>query len=398
MLLEMKVLKRSTFNQMTLLYNVYITQSPGNVYCSQYPRGNLKSSTKLDIAKYSLASLSVAYPWANAIINVELDSTYTHKDREALEFYITDLFKNTKLYFSHKRCVLQSEWQSIYSTLADFIFYLGNHDHIFMDSNNEYLQTLVNEAKALSPDQYATIATSHWPELVRWAKSGYIELHELNPRQLHKDYGLTNHYAKYKSINIDSLNIISKQLYYNWFFIGRWEGVELPRTDGIGNHSLMSIRSQINKPLPEQTIIVPYKEQLRHFDGYMHQRIDNNTCPALDIPTGFFECDIKVRYGYSDYKSDWVNINPTTQNYYATDKSGTDYKILLEDIPLFWKNRISKIDINSDINKERMIQYRLQTVLKMIYSDSRYNPYIEDEIQTYILNKHLNNYDEYSLL
>ena len=99
-------------------------------------------------------------------------------------------------------------------------------------------------------------------------------------------------------------------------------------------------------------IIIPYKEQLRHFDGYMHQRITNDTCPSLTIPDGFFENKIKVRYGYNDYKKGWVNINPQNQNYYASDKNGVDDKITLDDLPLFWKGKIIDIDINSNINEE----------------------------------------------
>jgi hypothetical protein len=35
-------------------------------------------------------------------------------------------------------------------------------------------------------------------------------------------------------------------------------------------------------------------------------------------------------------------------------KKGTDLKIGLEDIPLFWKKRINKIEINKDLNVEEI--------------------------------------------
>ena len=49
----------------------------------------------------------------------------------------------------------------------------------------------------------------------------------------------------------------------------------------------------IKSPIIKQILISPYKEIFRHFDGYYHQYITNNQCPALDIPPGFFENDIK---------------------------------------------------------------------------------------------------------
>jgi hypothetical protein len=127
----------------------------------------------------------------------------------------------------------------------------------------------------------------------------------------------------------------------------------------------------------------------------MHQLISNNICPSLEIPTNFFESNIKIRYGYDDYKEGWVNINPKNRNYYAFDKSGTDYKFTLEDIPLVWKDRISIIDSNPNINEEEMIQYKLKAVLEMVYTNSKYNPYIDSEVETKVLNKYLENHSGY---
>ena len=36
-----------------------------------------------------------------------------------------------------------------------------------------------------------------------------------------------------------------------------------------------------------------------------------------------------------------------------------------------------------------MIQYKLQSILKMVYSDQRYNLYIDDETQQKVLNTYL---------
>lgn len=382
---------------MVLLFNVYITPSKGNQFVI-FDRGNLKPSDKLDVTKYALSSLAHAYPWSKAIINIELDPNhYTPQDSKSIYSFIAEEFSNAEVIFSNKRCTLQENWQELYYKInSDLIFYLGNHDHVFMDSSNVCLKNLVKISKNY---ENPTIITSHYPENIRWAKSGYIELNEINPRNLNKNFKINDDHLSYKGICIDSLNIISKSLYYKWFFEGDWgDQIELPRTDGIGGLDLIRIKNSLGIDLPLQDIIIPYKEQLRHFDGYMHQRISNNICPSLSIPDGFFESEIKIRYGYDDYKQGWVNINPKNPNYYAYNKSGADYKLTLEDIPLFWKNRISEIDINNEINEEEMIQYRLHSIQQMVYSDTRYNPYIEDVVFQKIFNTHLQNHPQYKLI
>jgi hypothetical protein len=381
---------------MVLLFNVYLTDSKANQFVI-YNRGNLPNSNKLDITKYSLASLAKAYDWDKVIINVELDPTcYSEEDKINLKEFVNKEFKGFDVLYSNKRNELQSEWQKTYNEInSNLIFYLGNHDHIFMDSDNSYLKKLVNIA---NKTEYSTITTSHYPENIRWAKCGYIELDENAPRKFNANYEVNDDYVSYEGICIDSLNIITKSLYYNWFFTGKWDNVKLPRTDGIGGASLLTIRKALNIPLPQQKILIPYKEQLRHFDGYMHQKIGNNICPSISIPEGFFEGKIKIRYGYDDYKEGWVNINPLNEKYYAEDKQGADYKFTLEDIPLFWKDKIEKIDTNQNINEELNIQYSLYSVLNMIYSDARYNPYIDEEVKDKVLNTYLQTHQKYSLI
>lgn len=381
---------------MVLIFNVYLTDTSGNPY-SGITRGILPSYSKLDITKYSLASLAVAYAWTKAIINVELDTKlYSEQDREELKAFVEEEFDGIELLYSNKRVVYQQEWKNLYKEInANLILLLCNHDHIFLDSSRECLEQIVNQKH----DKYTTVAMSHWPENIRWAKSGYIELNETTPRQLNKDYSILDCGLSYKGTCIDSLNIITKDLYYDWFFTGEWTEVPLPRVDGISGvyPSIINIRQRLNIPLPEQTVIIPFKEQMRHFDGYMHQRIDNNVCPSLIIPEGFFDSKIKLRYGYEDRKEGWVNLNPKAENYRAADLSGVEDKITLEDLPLMWQNRVAEVDNNPYIIEEEMIQYRLKAVLEQIYSDFRYNPYIEPKVEEEILNIYLKTYKNYKI-
>ena len=381
---------------MVLLFNVYITNTPGNPF-SELSRGLLPSFSKLDITKYSLASLAVAYSWTRAIINVELDpKIYTEAQSIELKEFIEKEFKGIEVLFSNKRIKFQHEWKNLYEKInSDLILLLCNHDHIFIDSSKETLEEIVKQEHS----RYTTIVTSHWPENIRWAKSGYIQLNESQPRKLNSNYKVLDCSLSYDGICIDSLNIITKQLYYNWFFTGEWGNVSLPRLDGVAGlyPNLLAIRSYLNIPLPQQTIIIPYKEQLRHFDGYSHQRIDNNTCPSLTIPEGFFESNMKIRYGYTDYLEGWININPKFSNYRAYSLDGTDYKITLEDLPLVWKNKVAELDINPYIDDEEMIQYRLKDALSMVYSDTRYNSYIDAEVEQKVLNQYLKTHKQYQL-
>jgi hypothetical protein len=382
---------------MVLLYNVYLTDTSGNPY-SGLSRGLLPSYSKLDITKYSLASLAVAYSWTRAIINVELDPRmYTEVQSIELKEFIEKEFKDVEVLFSSKRVKFQHEWKDLYEKInSDLILLICNHDHIFIDSSRETLEEVVKQEHS----KYTTIVMSHWPENIRWAKSGYIELNESKPAKLNSNYKVLDYALSYEGLCIDSLNIVTKQLYYDWFFTGEWEEIGLPRVDGITGQypDLLAIRKHLGIPLPQQTLIIPYKEQLRHFDGYLHQRIDNNTCPSLNIPEGFFESNIKIRYGYSDYVEGWVNINPKFNNYKAYSLDGIDYKITLEDLPLVWKNKVADLDINPYVKEEEMIQYRLKNALSMMYSDARYNAYLDSEVEQKVLNQYLKVYKQYQLI
>jgi hypothetical protein len=382
---------------MVLLFNVYLTDTSGNPY-SGLSRGLLPSYSKLDTTKYSLASLAVAYSWTRAIINVELDpKMYTEAQSIELKEFVEKEFKGAEVLFSSKRVKFQQEWKDLYEKInSDLILLVCNHDHIFIDSSRETLEEVVKQEHS----KYTTIVMSHWPENIRWAKSGYIELNESKPAKLNSNYKVLDYALSYEGLCIDSLNIVTKQLYYHWFFTGEWGEVGLPRVDGITGlyPDLLTIRKHLGIPLPQQTLIIPYKEQLRHFDGYLHQRIDNNTCPSLNIPEGFFESNIKIRYGYSDYMEGWININPKFDNYKAYSLDGIDYKITLEDLPLVWKDKVADLDINPYVNEEEMIQYRLKNVLSMMYSDVRYNAYLDSEVEQKVLNQYLKVYKQYQLI
>jgi hypothetical protein len=350
-----------------------------------YDRGNLPKYNQLDIFKYSLSSLSVAYLWSKVIIKVELEEPYLSR-KEELEKYIKNEFKNFNLILDWKRNEYQQDWIKTYDLLDDeLIWFCCNHDHIFIDNSTEYLKTLVEELPKKEKYPNVSLGFSHFPECVRLAKKG-MHLPPHDPTS----YKIENNCISVDSTIHDSIMIITKQVYYEWWCKYDLKGGYFPRPESHYGITIGWI-----EPMPLLRFIIPLKEICRHFDGYNHSQITNNQCPAIDIPPGFFENDIKIQYGYNNYKEGYTNINPKNPDYYAHNKSGTDYKFTLNDLPLIWKNRISNINSNPNINEEEMIQYRLKSILEMIYTSPEFE--IDQEVETKILNYYLQSFPSYAL-
>ena len=73
-------------------------------------------------------------------------------------------------------------------------------------------------------------------------------------------------------------------------------------------------------------VYVPTRELVRHFDGYGHVGKLNNISPPLFIPKGFFEKEIKIKYGFNERDNEYTNFNPSSEFLYAYSNEGTDYR------------------------------------------------------------------------
>jgi hypothetical protein len=366
--------------------NTFITETRPKIGKGYLDRGNLRKFTNFDIFKYSLASVSKIYKWSKIILKIELDECYKHRQDELNEF-IKQEFKDYPIHLEWKRNVYQNDWIESFDLLDDrLIWFYCNHDHIFIDSDNSYLNYLIEQMNNDS-EEYVSLGYSHWPESIRMAKLGGG-----SPPFNSNSYKFENDYLYIRNNCFDSIQIITKELYKNWWLTGNFNQYKLPRPDyfGIGLAEI--------KNVPIHKSIIPLKELCRHFDGYQHCNppILNNKCPAIEIPQGFFDNNIKIDYGFNERNVDETvtNLNPTINSYFAENIKGTDYKWTMEDIPDFWKSRISKTNTSDNINDEIMIQHRLLSILDTIY----YNGFpVDKEVENKIINLYLKKYKDYCI-
>lgn len=338
---------------MILYFDNYITNTPliKDFYkeldkirdsCNAY-----STRDKFEITLYTLASYA-SYPWSKAIIVYSLEDKSRNKE---FETEVKKLFPKGNLILMEGRSDTQKKYQEkakiINSIKDDWIFYAGNNDHPFICSDFKVLDHCLKKADALSnKHKFVSILYSHFSEGYNMFRKG-TAIHDLyynRGKLLNEDaFSLTGIFEEGWNT---AIQIVNKPLFNHWLFSKK-----------LGDKIYRRIEEMAPEvPTKNQILIVPKEKICEHFDGYSHYSnrgysMSSNIVPPLFIPSGFFKNDIKIRYGYDDYKEDWVNINPSKDKYSFEDqKNGTDLKITLSQLPLFWKERISKIDINKKAN------------------------------------------------
>lgn len=308
-------------------------------------KGNLLSDDRFNIAKYFFSSIKALDPIISKILlNIELDGPYKGRELE-LEAYIRETFDAGKLgTIEWFRCNTMDQWhvvqQEVNAIDDDTMYVPGAEDHIFMDSSTDLwkrgLELIVQDGNTS-----AVFAISHFPETLRHCFMRSHNLVEDNKfvSCYPYDHELSSNYILKKEL-------FNKYLEYN----------DIP--------GKIFFRIEDFKVFWAQTLYIATKEVSRHYDGYTHVHTDLNICPPLTIPPGFFERNIVIRYGFDDRDPACVNINPT-KNFYSVDASGTDYKWILEDIPLFWKSHIKQIVVSSNIDHDSMKAARNQHIVNL---------------------------------
>lgn len=330
--------------------------------CSAYVK-----QKRLDVAKYVLASYTI-YPWSHVLIKYELDEGESKKEFDA---YLRKLFP--KITIIHKRSADQNEYKESLKELKKlkdpWIFYSPNNDHPLVSSNKNvvsYIDGLLELAnKWKKKYKYVSIMYSHFSEFLNIPVKGNPEhfLHGQKTTILEETPAArVYHTAK---DDFSSVQIVHMDQMTQWF-----------SSKNLGDKRVIRAEDTLGTVhLGDQVIIAPKKELCAHFDGYEHMlghpnEIQIDLIPPLFIPKGFFTNNIKIAYGYDKYREGWVNINPLAKEYSFRDKKyGTDMKIGLKYIPLFWKSHIKTIDVNKAVDK-----YRLEQAIS-INEQIKYNPW-----------------------
>jgi hypothetical protein len=301
---------------MILFINVLITSE--RLTYNHLGTNRNPQKSRLDVFKYSLASLAVIPHWTKCVFYIELTEEFAHREAE-LRQYIERNFRNVE--YHNRRNELQHEWQTAVTKLMTHgdrtIWFLCNDDHVFIDYS---LSTIDQAVLELEKCHYGSFMFSHWPEHLK----GAVQTHVVG-KQIGELLSFEGNFP-------DSIQICTIDLLRHWWFDHDYEARRMPRTDWSRGGFVKS---------DMHPTFVPLRECCRHYDGYYHIHVNDNECPPLHIPDGFFTDDIKIS---SEIKPGYTTFDPLHENYRAHDENGVDSKLLFADIPLFWKDKISEFE------------------------------------------------------
>lgn len=336
---------------MILIINSKITAHRGLNY-RQEENPNYPQNNRMDVFKYCLSAFEKMKPILSKVfLYIEVSSEFSNR-KDELENYIKELFPPEMLVLNWYRNNFKSDWLNVCEEISkvddDVIWHSGNDDHIFIDSSLDILKEGLDLIKN-DEEMMAQMSFSHEPEMIKVASYLNGELTE------------SGNYVKIRWRNTDGIHIVKKDRFLlYWKHICPSDKMNF-RPDGI---------CDFNNPICTDDLLVsnvyvPTKELVRHFDGYGHVGRLNNISPPLFIPQGFFEKNIKIKYGYSERDNNYTNLNPSSDLMYAYSNNGTDYRWCLEDLPLFWRDRITEINIfptNESQLKENRNKYFLESM------------------------------------
>ena len=314
---------------------------------------NYKFQDRLAVTMYCLAS-HAEIKWKDVIIKYEIVPKDKQK-KKIFEKFVRGLWPKAKIIYGQSTKISQyREISKIINDIKDdWIFYAANNDHPFMAPNKKVLHACIKKAKELSKkNKYVSIVYSHFPEPLHMARAG-TTIHDIGfPASKIIGEEKETVVSFFPKGYTTSMQLANKNLFNHWVNMSVPESAPIWKLENIYNY----FPKRKRKP---QILVLPKKELFAHFDGYSHNKgtgylVPSALVPPLFIPPGFFEKNIKIAYGYDKPREGWVNINSSAGKYSFEDtENGTDLMISLKDIPLFWKKRIKKIDINkkADLKK-----------------------------------------------
>jgi len=328
---------------MILFLNVFITDQALGIY----QRGALPASNRLDIFKYSLASLAVI-KWSKVYIYCKLDDNYQARAGE-LDRFIGELFTDPVVH--HHRNEYQRQWQAALRPVIEdadpLTWFCCNDDHIFIDYELGLLERVqAAMLRELETRPQVACVPTHWTESLEGKVEAEAQGHPGTPDWFRGVGG-----------NPISIQIVSRAILEHWWFGKDYGGARMNRSDNYPPSPSVDC--------PEGAMLTPCRELVRHFDGYSHAQVDIHTCPPLFIPEGFFENDIRISYLGAGRKPGWTLVNPMLAAYSTAGPEGADSKGVLEDLPLFWRGRISQVVREQEPDPDLVLRCRNQAVLAM---------------------------------
>ncbi len=355
---------------MILYFDNYITDAPLFKYlyddlAELRARSKIYAApSKVDVTLYTLASYA-AYPWSGVLIKYELED----KGKNAyFEKEVRKLFP--KAVIIGERSDSQKKYQEACRLLEkmgdEWVFYAGNNDHPFVCSDLSIIGKCLAKAEEMArANQYVSVWYSHIHEGAGLIASGNFQklLPEIvRGKKIICEDGEVVVCRNEEDGDFNSILIVNMKLLKHWFFSKDFGGKRIRRADDLKGE--LKTEGQI--------MIYPKRHICDHFDGYstISSKVGadlNSIVPPLFVPPGFFENDIKIAFGYPEYREGYVNINPAKSNYSFEGRGGADLRIGLDDLPLFWKGRISKVDVNPKIDREKLEELGNRNLRKMCY-------------------------------
>lgn len=303
---------------------------------------------RFDVFRYCLASYSVLEPLVDKFLfYIELADNCTGREKE-LEDYIRSLYPEEKLDLRWYRNNYTRDWRQVceehFQNDEEVIWFAGNDDHIFIDYDLDLVKASIDILKN-DPDPLSVVYYSHWPEQTRMS--------HLLGGELTDD----RNFVRFHWQNYDGIQMFKAARFKRYWYDADYGDTVIFRPDHLYNEQGYCLPSWF---------YAPTREMVRHYDGYVHighEVIDH--APALFIPPGFFEKEMKLRIGFDDRNDAYTNFNPASPNLYNTNPSAADYRWIEEDIPLFWRGRIAEIVKPGSYDQKQMTEIRDRAFLKM---------------------------------
>lgn len=311
------------------------------------PRFGLRAESRYDIAKYTYASYAPLAPLVSKFIfNIEVTDGFAGREQD-MENFLRSVFPADKLDIRWFQCVNLTQWRAFQQEIEEMddqlIYPAGNEDHVFLDSNIEVFKRGL-ELVEKDPDPMAQLMTTDFSVFIRNnLRLGIVKV---------SDCG---NYISFGMNNSDSMRVVKKS-FIGWML----DQVPDPGMKIIRTESWNSII-----PLPRVKLYAATKEQCRNFDGYAFMHMEPTHSPPIEIPTGFFDRNIRIRYGFTDIDRNYININPLADVEKVIDPiNGVDYRFTLQDIPAFWRPFVSEIIVADNIDHEAMARARDRLMLE----------------------------------